>query len=155
MSRKSNKPYFRWEIFVFSASEIHIVRLCTIYQRLCPPPFTDNMPPPKRPKGDFPLKLPPQYFEHFLSFLSDILVCFTHRIPKKSLFPQITPIIFGTILTSNAQQVISPQISLAISSIYLTFLFDNRVCFYTQNSKKVTFPSSCAYNIGNLFDIFG
>ena len=61
----------------------------------------------------------------------------------------------GTFLTSNAQQVISPQISLAISSIYLTFLSDNLVCFYTQNSQKVTFLSSSAYNVGNLFEIFG
>ena len=58
-------------------------------------------------------------------------------------------------MTSNAQKVISPQISPTISSIYLTFLSDNLVCFYTQNSKKVTFPSSCANNIGNSFDIFG
>ena len=80
---------------------------------------------------------------------------FTHKIPKKSLFPQITPIILGTFLTSNAQKVISPQISPTISSIYLTFLSDNLVCFYTQNSKKVTSPSSFANNIGNSFDIFG
>ena len=80
---------------------------------------------------------------------------FYRQIPKKSLSPQITPIIYGTFLTSNAQKVIFPQVAPTISSIYLTFLSDNLVCFYTQTSKKVTFPSSCAYNIGNLFKIFG
>ena len=119
-----------------------------------PPPFTDNMPPPNAQKVISPSNCP-HNIEHFLTFLSDKLMCFTDKIPKKSLSPQITPIIYGTFLTSNAQKVIFPQVAPTISSIYLTFLSDNLVCFCTQNFKKVTFPSSWAYNIGNLFDILG
>ena len=140
LSRKSNKnkPYFRREVFVFSASEIYIVCLCTIYPRI---------PPSKRQKSDFPLKLPPKY-RAFFDFFVWYIFCFTDKILKKSFFSQITPIILGTFLTSNAQQVISPQIAPTISSIYLTFLSDNLLCFTHKIPKKSLFPQIAAIILG-------
>ena len=86
LSRKSNKtkPYFGWKIFVFSASEIHIVRLCTLYTR--------NMPlclliicPPNAQKLISPSNCP-YNVEHFLTFLSANL-CFYTQNSKKIGFP--------------------------------------------------------------------
>ena len=120
-------------------------------------------------KSNFSLKLRLKYQELIRSFWLTIhsvyidfwLFCllyycvFTHKIPKKSLFPQFTPIISGTFLTPNAQKVISPSNWPYNIEHFFEFLSDNLVCFYTQNSKKVAFPPNCVYDIGHFFDFFG
>ena len=39
-----------------------------------------------------------------------------------------------------------------ISSSILTFVPNNPVCFYTENSQKVNFSSNCDYNTGRFID---
>ena len=75
------------------------------------------------------------------------------KIPKKLIFPQIVPIIHGTLLTFLPKIVIFSSKCECISSTILTFLPNNPVCFYTKNSQKVHFSSNCAYHTGQFIDV--
>ena len=91
-----------------------------------------------------------------LIFLSDILVCFYTQNFKKVTFPSNYAHSIGHFFdTQTLKKWFPPQIDPTILSIFWTFLPDNLLSFYTQNSKIVTFPSNCAYNIGHFFDFFG
>ena len=82
-----------------------------------------------------------------------IIQCgFTPKIPKKLIFPQISTIIQGTLLTFLPKKVIFSSKCACLSSTNLTFLNNNPVCFYTKNSQNVHFPSNCAYNTGHFID---
>ena len=69
---------------------------------------------------------------------------------QKVHFPQIVPIIQGTLLTFLPKKVIIFSKCAFISSIILTFLPNNPVCFYTKKYQKLNFPLNCDYNTGHL-----
>ena len=96
------------------------------------------------------------FFDDFLRktwlFFPIIQCGFTPKIPKKLIFPQISTIIQGTLLTFLPKKVIFSSKCACLSSTNLTFLNNNPVCFYTKNSQNVHFPSNCAYNTGHFID---
>ena len=67
---------------------------------------------------------------------------FTPKIPKKFIFPQIMPIVQGTLLTFLPKQVVFSSKCACISSTILTFLTNNQLCFYTKNSQIVHFSTN-------------
>ena len=87
-----------------------------------------------------------------MTFLPNNPVCFYTNFPKNLIFPQIAPIIQGTLLTFLPKKVIFSSKCACLSSTNLTFLNNNPVCFYTKNSQNVHFPSNCAYNTGHFID---
>ena len=77
---------------------------------------------------------------------------FLHKKFPKSSFPQIVPIIQGTLLTFLPKKVIIFSKCAFISSIILTFLPNNPVCFYTKKYQKLNFPLNCAHNTVHFID---
>ena len=85
-----------------------------------------------------------------LTFLPNNPLCFYTKNSQKVHFPQIVPIIQGTLLTFLPKKVIISSKCAFISSIILTFLPNNPVCFYTKKYQKLNVPLNCDYNTGHL-----
>merc|ERR1712198_471107 len=87
---------------------------------------------------------------NILTFLPNNPLSFYTKNSQKVHFPQIVPIIQGTLLTFLPKKVIISSKCTFISSIILTFLPNNPVCFYTKKYQKLNFPLNCDYNTGHL-----
>ena len=107
------------------------------------------------PKSHFSLKMrhAPAYRALFWLFWPITQCLFTTKIPIKLIFPQIAPIVQGTLLTFFPKKVIFPKKCLHIEYDF-DFLLNNPLCFYTTNSQKVHFSSNCSYNTGHFIDFF-
>ena len=84
-----------------------------------------------------------------LTFCLIIQCVFKPKIPKKLIFPQISTIIQGTLLTFIPKKLFLPQNAPAYRALFL-LLPNNPVCFYNKNSQN--FSSNCEYNTGHFID---
>ena len=86
-----------------------------------------------------------------LTCLPNNPVCFYNKNSPKVNFPQIAPIIQGTLLTFLPKKVIFSQNAPAYRTLFWLFCPINQYVF-TQKFPKVNFPSNCAYETGHFID---